>query len=102
MIKRLIVPYLIGLSVSYGCTYYDCTDKDNKPLGCDYSDTDKPNHKENTDVSDTCYVVMKGTQTLFNAKCFLTQGKAWDAIYKAYPSISNYDNFSLVEVNHAL
>jgi hypothetical protein len=45
---------------------------------------------------------MKGTKPLFKRKCFLSKDLAWDAIYKAYPIADNYNEFKLLEVNHAL
>jgi hypothetical protein len=35
---------------------------------------------------------------LFKGKCFATREKAWDAIYRAYPSVDNYDHFDVTGI----
>ena len=102
MIKRMILAYCVGLSLSYGCSYYDCTGEDDTPIGCDSGHSGPVYIEDDTQARDTCYVAMRGAKTLFNRKCFTSKDKAWDAIYKAYPSENNYNNFKLLEVNHAL
>ena len=102
MIKRMILAYCVGVSLSYGCSYYDCRGEDDTPVGCDSGHSGPVHIEDDTRARDTCYVVMRSNKPLFKRKCFISQDKAWDAIYKAYPSENNYNNFSLLEVNHAL
>ena len=102
MIRKIILAYCVGVSLSYGCSYYDCTGEDDTPIGCDRTRSKHVYREDDTRARETCYVVMRSNKPLFNRKCFISQDKAWDAIYKAYPSENNYNNFKLLEVSHAL
>lgn len=91
-ISKIVIAFSLGLFTAYCSDCYDCCTKDDKRDVC------KPKRSDQYDDKPTCFRAYKLTTMLFKGKCFATREKAWDAIYRAYPSVDNYDHFDVTGI----
>ena len=88
-ITKIVASFAIGLLTAYCSDCLDCCTKDDSRAVCKRKATDQYQDMP------TCYRAYKLTTVLFTGKCFKDKESAWDAIYRAYPSIDNYDHFDV-------